>query len=388
MGWKELDKDKKIFVVIGIPCFIFLILFFCTYYFEFTVFFLMIMSIFIGGFLKKDRKYLRLTKIGFFTFIIYIFMFYNITQLPNQFQRRLPGGRNKLIEPNNPNIEGLRKDFEDWHLETYNDTFDNLPEDERDDFETKMERVDYYVREIRMEYTYDINAPYYYYDHLPTIDEIFKRDLDDDGKLEDDCDGITIVTVSLLLNLGYNAWAAETEFHYFTLVFQEGDNPKTKKGFEQAVYLYNSQKHPAYLMFNEEETIIPPTQPIYLSVYDVFTGTILWESYFLGFFEGRYFSVSIFVLIPLTYVICLLLSIILTYAVKSGTSLKEVDKQKRRKQMIKIIMINSFICSFLVFLLFFVSVISFGEIGNAILIAGLIAIFRYTDPKISKLKKS
>ena len=388
MNWNELKKDKKIFIIAGIPCYVFLSLFFATHYFQITVFFLMIMGIFLGGFLRKKGFWLRLTKVGVFMVIVYFAMFYNVTRLPEQFARRMPGERNALIEPNHPEIVKMSEEFQEWHRAQYGESFGEVPEDSRDEFEIKMKRVDYYVRYLRMEYKYDINPPYYYYDHLPTIDQIFESDLDGDGKLQDDCDGITIVTVSVLKHLGYDAWVAETEFHYFTLVFQEDVNPKTKAGYQQAVYLYNSRERPAYLMFNEEELILPPTRPFYVSAFEIFTGKILWESYFLGFFTGDYFEVSAGLLILLAVAIALVLSFVFTLAGLIGTSsLKQLERGEKRQGLLKLVLINAFVCSLAIFLLYFVSVIGMGALGNLILIGCLVSVFRLTDHRADKFTK-
>jgi len=384
MNLKELDKEKKIFITLGIPCFVFLILIFTTHYFQMTVFFLSMMGIGIGGLLRKSKFWLSITKIGLFTVIIYLFMFYNLAHFPSQFARRMPGERQNLLQPNHDLVIEFKEDFFNWHLDTYGVSFESLSEDTRDDLELKLNRLDYYVRRVRFEYTYDTNAPYYFYDHLPTIDEIFKSDSDGDGFLQDDCDGITILTVSLLLNMGYNAWVIECEYHYYTKVFPEGADPKTEEGYEQSIDLYNSKGKLAYMIFNDEELFIPPTRPVLLSVYEIFMGTTMWDNYFLGFFNGKYFQIPFFTVIILSYVILFLLSILIIYYVKIGNSLKDIDKKTRRKNILKTALTISFICSIGVFLLYMFSISGLAALGNIVLSATLITAFRFAAYKLNR----
>ena len=57
---RELDKDKKIFIVIGIPIFIFLGLFFATHYFQISALFIVLLIIAALGLLRK-RGFWRCT---------------------------------------------------------------------------------------------------------------------------------------------------------------------------------------------------------------------------------------------------------------------------------------------------------------------------------------
>jgi len=383
---KELEKDKKVFLAIGAPIYAFLGFFFATYYFQLTTFFGIILVIGLLGFLRKRRIWLRLTKAGLLTFIFCLIMFNNVLQWQTQFARRLPGGRQSLIEPNNPNIIALKEEFLIWHNDTYSTNFTSLSESTWEELELKMERVDYFVRTVKMEYKFDTNAPYYYYDHLPTIDEIFASDLDGDGKLQDDCDGITLVTCSLLRNMGYNAWIAEVEIHYHTMVFPAGADPHTEEGFNQRINLYNSENRPAYIMFNTEELIIPPTRPIYLSLWDVFLADSIYR-YIGEFLTGDLLGVNLYLMLIIDAVALLIIAMALTALVKAGQPLEALEKKGRRKKLLNISFTNEIFLSKGFILLYFLTVNGFGYLGTLTLGILLITIFRITDYRIKKLSR-
>ncbi len=386
----NLDKDKKIFILIGIPIFSFLGLFFATFYFQITAFFIIILSIGFLGFLRKRRFWLQLTKAGLLVFVFYLIMFNNVVQTPSQIARRMPGGRQALIEPNNPKIEELRQKFLIWDNNTYpSNNFTSLSDSIRLELEEKLDRVDDYIHGHNyslIEYTYDTNAPYYYYDYLPTIDEIFASDTDGDGQLQDDCDGITLVTCSLLIHMGYNAWIAEVEIHYHTMVFPGGADPHTEAGFNQRVNLYNSDNRPAYIMFNTEELIIPPTRPIYLSFWDVFLADSIYR-YIADFLTGDLIGVNSYLMLIIDAVAIFIIAMALTLFVKAGESLKALEKKIRRNKLLKITFMNSIILAVGMFLIYFFSTYGFGYLGSLTLGILLISIFRITDYAIKRISR-
>ena len=384
---RKLDKDKKVFLAIGLPIFIFLGGFFSTHYFQITAFFIVIFTFAALGLLRKKRFWLQLTKVGFFTFVFYLIMFNNVIHLPSQFARRMPGARQALIEPNHIKIIETKQNFLLWDDNRYTTNFTSLSDSNRTELEWKMARVDYYIHYVVFEYKFDTSAPYYYYDHLPTIDEIFVSDIDGDGKLQDDCDGITLVTCSLLLNMGYNAWIAEVEFHYHTMVFPAGIDPHTEEGFNQRISLYNSNNRAAYIMFNTEELIIPPTRPIYLSFFDVFYGDSLYDNYLVPFLTGDFFNLQAYIMIIIDYIALLIISIGLTIYVKAGEPLENLEKKDRHRKILKISFINSLICSAGLFAIYIFSLSGLGFLGTLILGGLFISVFRFTDFAIKKISR-
>lgn len=379
MKFNDLSLGKKLFIVLGIPIYAFLILFFITHYFQITAFFLILYAIFFMSLIRKEQIWLRLTKIGFLTFIIYLIMFINVSHLPNQFARRLPGGRQALLEPNNSHVLEFKQDFYEWHLIKYGKNYEDLLETTNDELELKLKRVDYYIRTQRVDYEYDISAPYYYYDHFPTIDEIFASDIDGDGYLQDDCDGITFLTVSLLLNMGYNAWVVEVEFHYHTMVFRESVDPKTKEGFEQGIKLYNSRNKPPYLLFNQEEMIIPPTHSILMSFIDVYTGSSMYESYLQRFIDGDYFNLNFSVMLIILYILMVIIAGLINLFTKAGKESQNPTEKEKNMGFLKKAFVLSFILYGGILVLYFLAKMSLGFLGTTVLAITLIVGFRISD---------
>jgi len=380
----KLDKDKKYFVIVGIPAFIFIFYVILTHYIQFSIFFLIVLIVVILGSLRKHRIWLRLTKVGLFMVILYLIIFNNIILLPNQLARRAPGGRQNLLEPDNENIKEFRKEFEEWHIDVYNISFDKLSEDTREDLELKLLRVDYYIRQIRTEYTNDYEAPYYYYDYIPTIDEIFNSDSDGDGLLQDDCDGLSILTASLLLNMGYRAFISECEWHWHTLVFPKGANPRTKKGFDQAIYLYNPTKRPAYFIFNETDIIIPPHRPIYLSAFEIFTGERTYTKYYIRFIEGYYFNVPFLFSIFIVYIIFILLSLGILLFVKIGLNPKYKNKRKEVNKILRITFLGSLVLSITAFIIYWFTISGLAFLCNLIACVSFVFLFKFMEKKYNK----
>ena len=111
MNMRTLDKEKKLFLCIGLPAFIFLIFAILTHYVQFSVFFIIIIAIAALGLLRRNKIWLRLTKVSVFGVIAYLVLFNNVLLLPGQIARRLPGGRNSMLEPQHAKIIEFKGDF-------------------------------------------------------------------------------------------------------------------------------------------------------------------------------------------------------------------------------------------------------------------------------------
>lgn len=363
----------------GFPALIFIIYVLFTHYVQFSAFFIIVLLIATLGMLNKKSLWMNSTKIILFGLIMYFILFSNLALLPEQLARRSFGGRERLIEPEHPKIVEFKDDFCDWHVQRFNVDFGEMPEDAIEDLELKLYRVDYYVRTVRAEYKYDIDSGYAYYDHIPTIDEIFSSDFDGDGKLEDDCDGLSILTTSLLISMGYNAYISECEWHWHTLVFPDGANPREIAGFDQAIYLYNSQKRPSYFIFNNEETIIPSNRPLYVSFFEIFTGARTYENYVIRIFNGYYIDLPIFLYIPFLFLISSLLGAAIFYYMKIGNRATDKEKRKETKKNIKItLLLGSLIC-FLFFIIYWFTITGLASWCNLIVTIGIASSFRISQ---------
>ncbi|MFO8020273.1 MAG: hypothetical protein R6U96_16735 [Promethearchaeia archaeon] len=321
--------------------------------------------------------------------IVFFVTFYNVSRIPSQIQHHSLGGRKNLIEPHNPHIENLQHNFSEWHLQKYNQSFSSVEESTREELNQKLQRVHHYIYDYRMEYTPDSEAPYHTSDYIATIDEIFQSDTDGDGKLQDDCDGITLVTVSLLIHLGYDAFIAECIGHWNTIVFPEGVNPETEAGFEKGIHLYNSWGRPTFYMFNQSRIIIPPGRPVYKSVAEVFFDERTYTYDYLDFFRGQYLDLPLYLLIVVAYILILVAAAITFYVVKFGIEKKErIRKLKCRwffsKNSGKSIFYGSLIGSYFAFIIFWFTVSGFGFLGTSLLALAFIILMRYFEFSIKK----
>ncbi|MHA1734037.1 MAG: hypothetical protein ACTSU5_19015 [Promethearchaeota archaeon] len=234
-----------------------------TFYVILTVYAALVLCALAGGTLRKRKFVRRVNRLVLVTFFVFVAFFPNVALWPQQFQRRLPGGRNALIEADHPSFPGLNASFHQWHRERYSREF----EDWRD-FRSEVRAVHAYVMS-RTDYTFDLFNPLYVLeDHLPTVSEVLASDYDGDGEWEDDCDGITVVEVSFLRFLGYNAFSSELSFHWHPIVFPPGAEPRTASGYEAGVLLYTSEPKRSYYIFNETDLFVPPTRSVWDDVRD------------------------------------------------------------------------------------------------------------------------
>ncbi len=223
-----MNRDKKIFLCVGLPLLIFLGFIMATFYMILTVFAGIILAALIGGTLRRDRVWKRLTRLAVIFFMVFVILFPNVTRWPEQIARRLPGGRQALIEPTYPGFPELNASFHAWHLWYY----EGLAFEDQPTLWDKVHSVDLYIRANRTEYTFDYTNPLYMLnDHLPTVDQVVHSNTTVGGVWHDDCDGMTMVTASFLIYLGYNAFISETYFHWQTIVFPTGVDPHTVAGY-------------------------------------------------------------------------------------------------------------------------------------------------------------
>jgi len=315
--------------------------------------------------------------------IIFFAINYNIFHLPGQFVRHSPGGRQNLLEPEHPELAGLNASFYTWHQGRFGVSFDSLNETTHEELELKMVRVDYWLRNWVIKWMTDTGAPYYTNDHVATLDEIFASDTNGDGVLEDDCDGIAVLTVSLLLHMGYNAFVSECMSHWHTIVFPVGSDPKTLEGFENGIHLYNSWGRPTYYIFNETEVIIPPARPIVLSMYEIFMDAGTYEDFAYIYLDAED-DISLIVSILITYGGLLVAAIMVYFIVKIDLPRSELDKRSKRRRMAKTMVNNSLIGAFAAFIIFWFAFSGMGGYGTLLLASTVVLVARYTEFRIMK----
>ena len=167
--------------------------------------------------------------------------------------------RGSLITPDAPCIATLEINWTSSPY--YNGPYDNTTIqgqlEELQDIHTFL----YNASDSWLTYEYDFFQYPGIFDHLPTPEEVLANRMDD-------CDGIALVTVSLLVRLGYEAYVAESDSHWWTYVKIYGedlDSNVTGKTYT-IVYLnwWDGIGEP-YMIFNQTTVII--TQPLFYSWY-------------------------------------------------------------------------------------------------------------------------
>lgn len=117
----------------------------------------------------------------------------------------------------------------------------------------------------RLDYVYDSSQYSGVLDHIPTPSEVLKN-------RKDDCDGIAVVTVSLLTRRGYEAYVAESNFHWWTYVKLSGENLHSDIDAKASSVLYLNWWEDIgepYVIFDRASVIFK--QPVWVSWVDIMT---------------------------------------------------------------------------------------------------------------------
>lgn len=388
-------KDKKLLFIVTIPLLIFVSIIVGFFYLMLTGWAILIIGAISLGTFGRTNGLRRLTR-GLVIITLLIIAFYpNVTEWPSQFARRMPGGRNALIEPDHPKFPELNDTLNAWHLDRYGYSFTAL-----DDLETEVDRVDSFIRWNVTEYEYDMFSPYLMIDHLPTVSQIFASDFDGNGRLEDDCDGQTILTASFLIFLGYEqVFISEIDFHWHTLVFPSHVNPLTADGYDEVIFLYSYPPLQSFYIFNQTHTFIPPVRNLGESLWDIIKSDYIID--YLGYIvlSGGYigFELPWFLWIPIFIIVGLVLSLFFLLLL----SMFHMGVVRGRKKSLKTLLFASLtIASFLgVLVLFYflerevdyfidLDAFQLEWLGNIVLFTGIGLNLRILDSGIIYRKKN
>ena len=229
-----------------------------------TLWYITIAVVLLLSIYRKERKYIALTKVGFVMFLWFVFMCINPIYWPSQISRRL--NRGSLITPDAQCITDLNNTLfsSPYYNPPYNRSTIQGQLDELSDIQFFLyspgANDDDWIN-----YTYDFFQYPGVFDHVPTPEEVL-------ANRQDDCDGIAVVTVSLLVRLGYEAYVAESDSHWWTYVkiYGEDLNSSIRGKTYTVVYLnwWEGIGEP-YMIFNQTTVII--TQPLFYSWYDQMT---------------------------------------------------------------------------------------------------------------------
>jgi len=183
---------------------------------------------------RKEPNFRRILKrrllfTGFCLGMVTVLFFPNLPRIPSQVHRRIDRC-NTLITPDDPKVEEFKDDFleEQGGLGAFN----NLS------FRDRLEELNKFVHE-NIKWTEDI------------VTRAMAGDLNTPAEAitlgKDDCRGQAVTTVSVLINLGYDAYVVERPWHWYTIVY-DGDGKE---------YVVNpgSYDFEALMMWNNEEVI-------------------------------------------------------------------------------------------------------------------------------------
>lgn len=208
----NLRKQKKLFLCVGVPAFTF-------YFFLATIYFAFISGVMVLVFLvglcclRKKDFWLRANKLALAMVGIYVLLVPNPLMWPQQIERHL--NPTLLITPEAPEVQDLNSTakFWDWLMEMEGISVSQY---EALDEPTKLRyRSDYCL--IVVNWT-DISVQYGVIARVATPAEAVTSG-------HGDCQAQTVTTTSLLIYLGYNAYAAESPLHWYTVVFLGNGSP-------------------------------------------------------------------------------------------------------------------------------------------------------------------
>ena len=355
MERKTAPPGKRLFVFLGIPL---LLLNFIIGFLGLvtgiliTIFdFLWVYALVIWG--TKDNLYNRWLKLSIILFSMQMsYLIYSVSNpLYWPSELRIGYDRSHLITPNDPNVLILREQFEKWldshpnatnihysiwyhdgyrkyenyagyWYNLYNITWSNLTDI------GKLMVVDYYIQNIVMEYEYDLPT-YGYNDFKATPNQILQSWVDSNFTIpaKDDCDGSAVVTVSLLKNLGYDAYIGSGKGHWFTVV--------KLPHYDYEIFLNTWQTIKTYAYFNETTVFV--TQSPIMTLLDIILWTETPEDFVntMNILSMGYYLLGFFISFAASFIIILLLRSPHSYVEKLNLELDEEDRKPRIEKLSK-----------------------------------------------------
>ncbi len=270
-----------------------------------SLWFITIAVVILLAMYRKERKYITLTKLAFVLFLWFVFICWNPLYWPQQINRRL--NRSSLITPDAPCIAEAYNDF--LISPQYNGPYENTTQGQLAELNDIQEFLYPNPYTGYIQYEYDFNKYPGVFDHVPTPEEVL-------ADRKDDCDGIAVVTVSLLIYLGYDAYVAESDSHWWTYVKIYNGTLDPDGGITHTIVYLNwwDEIGEPYLIFNQTAVIL--MQPLYISWWDQMTNpyyiTIIQDAFFTDEFG---FTLSELPYIALLPVAIFLLGFILSFSV-------------------------------------------------------------------------
>lgn len=227
---------KKLFICIGIPLLAFYI-FMTVIYFGFlsTVWFI---ALIVGLFcLRKNRFWRRATKMSIALFIFMFLLIWNPLYWPAQISRHLD--TSQIITPNASAVKNLNTTAPGNFWDYMNGTH-GLNTTQFYTNSTEVQQLHYIEKFVLHKIEFKYLLPMYgVIDYVATPTEAIEKGVGD-------CQSRTVVMTSFLIYMGYDAWAVETPFHWYTRAYLSNGS---------YIYLYRNNRTDPIVRMNHEQII-------------------------------------------------------------------------------------------------------------------------------------
>ncbi|MHA1820645.1 MAG: hypothetical protein ACTSU2_01610 [Promethearchaeota archaeon] len=336
---------KKFFLILGIPSIIIVTLSFFIEFLGGVLFLSLYALVMYFGFVHRrihKYPYARLSKFFFFMAVIAMVSFFGSfwnTKDPalmgHQFVVNLD--KSKLIAPDNQVIASLENEFYRWLNEDkpsigygewviYYKNYSLIPFQEENlryywpsppinfsnpnvvfsnlSFKEKLYCVNYFINRRIIEWTED-SETYGSSEYKGTVEEVLKNGYTSNWQnlSYDDCDGIAVVTVSLLQRMGFNAFIGSGKGHWFTVV-----EPRINDNFSYPLILNSWSGIHVWYYFNQYQMKLG--QPLPDTIEDLWYNDDM-DPELLD--QVEYFQERPLLVVSLSYLVAILVVMIIAY---------------------------------------------------------------------------
>ncbi|MHA1680525.1 MAG: hypothetical protein ACTSUE_05915 [Promethearchaeota archaeon] len=213
----------------------------------------------VPGALRTKKWYLYALKVDFIFLVSFVAMVPNPTYWGSQIVRRLDHRR--IITPDDPVVQALNDTGNLWSYISSQYGGATPSDFEMWTVPTQAYRVYRYIRSF-ISYTYDIDNQHVF-DYAATPREVIANG-------QDDCQGISCLTVSLLIYLGYDARVCEVPFHWYIRVYYN-----TTEYCD--IYRGADDPEPFYI-FNQDSLVFP--ESFFWTLNTIFSDDYISRKYF------------------------------------------------------------------------------------------------------------
>lgn len=296
---------KKFFYFVALPLLAFYIFLIIIYYaFISTLFLLSLFLGLCGMRFSRKKIYPGLSKLALGMMLVFTLFVSNPLYWPTQIARHVD--TSLVIQPNHPAVQQLNSTDPGYLWDYLNTTaginatffYNSLSEDEQLQYMTS------YILDEVIEYRF-IPEVYGVILYVSSASEAISH-----GK--GDCHSRTIVMVSLFIYMGFDAWACEAPYHWYTCVYL-GENRTNPHYYYRDVFRDSQNWTAPQIMFNHEEVI--HTMNVFERIGDVVFG--------LPFYDKIYELFSIQEVQTMLWPILVGISFLMTLAIRCTVAEKK-----------------------------------------------------------------